>query len=929
MRLINRHYPLILMVLCLMTAATLRMPNLAHMPPGVHYDEAANGVLASEIAFEAYRPVFITSYTGKEALFFYLAGGLVRLLGDHLFVLRLTAVFTSLLTIAATYWLGRELCRDRRIAVLAAALLAVSFWHLLFSRLGFRVITQPLWQAITVAALLRGYRQNDWRWLTAAGVALGLTMYTYLAARLFPALLTLSLLPLLLNRAQWFRRWAQTVVIVLVATVVALPLLHFFWQHPETFWVRITQVAPGQSGLSLEDSMLRSLGMLFLQGDPYVRFNVPARPLFDWFWGGLLLVGWAALVVRWRQVTPDWQRAGYLVLMLGPLIMMLPTALATNEIVPSNLRAMGLIPFVFYLPAIGLMTLLSDLHQRFTRPQPTLAALTMTVLVLIGGGLYTERLYFRQWGTLPDVFWETDGDLTAVAHYLNTTDTTHKQIYIASPHYQHPTLAYLSAKYGQVKWLPQSQALVFPETGTAVYIYPHKSPLPAWAAPYFAGALPLASPLTPEGNPVYVAYEMTQTPPLTISQPHLAHFGQSITLLGYDTGEGAVNQTLPLTLYWRVNQAQAGDFTPFVHLEDAWGRRWSQVETFAYPSAQWVPGETIVQRVDLPIPPGAPPGDYTLRVGLFGGAAGGQLPRLDEHGRYAGSAILIKNVPVRAAGLPDDLPAPPFTLEQEIRPHLRLLGFARGGPEAATDEPYGLALWWLATRPISTTVTQIALLEASGSEYIITETQPVHNTYPFTNWQPPQFVIDQQTIIIPATVPAGEYQLVARFLDERGDISKRVNLGPLTVHTTQRLFTPPQFATAVNAVFGNEIELLGYSLNATSEAGKYTLNLIWQAIDKPKADYTVFVHLLQPDGACTPCAWQQDTMPQQGQYPTTRWLPGEVVIDTYQIVLPEGAALDAHPLEVGLYMAENGRRLQATRPDSPSSEAVYLEPISH
>jgi hypothetical protein len=35
--------------------------------------------------------------------------------------------------------------------------------------------------------------------------------------------------------------------------------------------------------------------------------------------------------------------------------MILPTALATSEIVPSNLRAIGLIPFIFYLPALGLI----------------------------------------------------------------------------------------------------------------------------------------------------------------------------------------------------------------------------------------------------------------------------------------------------------------------------------------------------------------------------------------------------------------------------------------------------------------------------------------------------------------------------------------------------------------------------------------------
>ncbi|VAW43104.1 hypothetical protein MNBD_CHLOROFLEXI01-4339, partial [hydrothermal vent metagenome] len=58
-----------------MVAATLRLADLPQVPAGVHYDEAANGTLAAEIGLKGERPIFITSYTGKEVLFFYLAGG--------------------------------------------------------------------------------------------------------------------------------------------------------------------------------------------------------------------------------------------------------------------------------------------------------------------------------------------------------------------------------------------------------------------------------------------------------------------------------------------------------------------------------------------------------------------------------------------------------------------------------------------------------------------------------------------------------------------------------------------------------------------------------------------------------------------------------------------------------------------------------------
>ncbi len=929
MRAIRYYHTLLFMLFCLMVAATLRIPDLTNIPGGMHYDEAANGTLVAQIAFDGYRPVFIASYTGKEVLFFYLAGGLTRLVGSSMFSLRLTAVYISLLTVAATYWLAMELKRDRRIALLAAALLAVSFWVLLFSRLGFRVNAQPLLQALTIAALWRGYRLNQWHCFVAAGVFLGLAAYTYLAVRLFPLLLLLALLPLLFDRANWKGRWLQTAVTLLIAFAITLPLLNYFRLHPDAFWVRISQVAPGENTLTIPQSYLKSLGMFFLQGDPYMRFNVPGRPLFDWFWGGLLLVGWGTLIFRWRKATADWQRGASLLLILAPLVMVLPTALAVNEIVPSNIRAFGLIPFIFYLPAIGLMTLLDDVHNRFGRPQPTTAALVIATLVLLVGSLFADRLYFRQWGVRADVFFETDGDLAAAARFLNELDATGKQLYVAAEHYQHPTVAFLSGKYGQVKWLPQSQAVVFPPGQTAVYIFPHNSPLPDWAAPYFAQATPLPSGLAPDGSPAFAAYELATMPPLTISHPVGDNFGGSVLLLGYDVGAGSPDRTLPLTLYWQVKMTQPGDFTPFVQLEDSQGQRWSQVETFAYPAGQWSPGEIIVQRVEVPVPAGAPPDDYRLRVGLFSGATGEVLPRLDANGRYAGSATFIEDVPIQATGLPDQIPQPPHRWESQVRPYLRLLGFERGAPEVAAGEQYGVALWWLATRTIAPTTIQFILRHSSSSEYPILETQPVYGRYPFGEWQPPQFIIDRQILPIPAAMPAGEYQLIARFFDENGEKLTGADLGLLTVNATQRLFTPPPFENDVNAILGNEITLLGYSLNATDEPGVYTLALVWQAAQLLADDYTIFVHLLQPDGTCNPCAWQQDVMPQQGQYPTTRWQVGEVVIDSYRIVLPETAPPGSYPLEVGIYLAEDGRRLQVTLPDGATSDAIRLEPIDN
>ncbi|MBK6712614.1 MAG: glycosyltransferase family 39 protein [Chloroflexi bacterium] len=923
---INRYHALVFMLLCLLAAAVLRLPDLQVVPPGVHYDEAANGILAAEIGRGESRPIFIESYTGKEVLFFYLAGALARLVGETVFALRLTAVFISLLTIAATYWLGRELLRDRRVALLAAALLAVSFWHLVFSRLGFRAISEPLLQALTAAALFRGLRRGQWRWLIMSGVCLGLTGYTYLAARLFPVPLLLAALPLLFQRQQYKLRWRQLAVVAGIGVVVVAPLLVYFVTHPDAFWVRIGQVGPASSRTLLE-SYGRTLQMFFLKGDPYVRFNVPERPLFSLFWGALLVVGWVVTLLSWRKLRADWQRAAAVLLLCVPFIMILPTALAVNEILPSNLRAIGLIPFIFYLPALGLVTLVDVLAQRLARPYlANTGFLVLCGVVLVAEGVALNRLYFDVWGANPALFVATDGDLTAVADFLNTLPPKPDEtIFVAALHYQHPTIAYLSDRYGEVKWLPGSAAFVWPVQGSALYIYPINSPLPDWAEPFLAGATALPTVNGPDGQPAFVAYRVTAVP--TINPPHAqtVHFGGAVTLLGYDVGPAAAGETAPLTLYWRIDAVPGADFMPFAHLEDAWGARWSQAQTFAYPVAQWQAGDVVVQRVDVPVPAGAPPGDYRVRLGWFDEASGERLPVLDGDGRFAGDSLVIEGLAVTAGTPPDLLPTPPFVVDQPVRRGLQLLGYERGGSAITTGETMDLAFWWLAEEPQPAISLRVEAFRADRTGRILLETQPVHGTYPFPSWATPQFVIDRQRLPIPVNLEPGEYRLTLHLFDAGNQSLFKADLGLLTVAQTERLFTAPDTQFPLAAIFGGEIRLLGYDLAAGEAAGTFDLRLVWQAITPPTADYTVFVHVLNQDGTC--CLWQQDALPQQGQYPTSRWLAGEVVVDEYQIALPEGTMPGYYPLEIGLYVAENGRRLQVQSPPLPPSDAVYLNPL--
>jgi hypothetical protein len=200
-------------------------------------------------------------------------------------------------------------------------------------------------------------------------------------------------------------------------------------------------------------------------------------------------------------------------------------------------------------------------------------------------------------------------------------------------------------------------------------------------------------------------------------------------------------------------------------------------------------------------------------------------------------------------------------------------------------------------------------------------TQPVHDTFPFDRWSTPGFVIDHQTPRVAESTPAGSYTLQLRLMDQIDDTIMTADLGQLLVHDSDRIYTPPKTAFPMDAEFGKEIEFLGYDLES-SDLGRYNLRLVWRAAREPSENYTVFVHLLDRDGTC--CLWQSSEVPRQGSSPTDDWLPGEVVIDEYEIEIPEELAAGQYALEIGFFLAESGVRLLVDVPGMRQQDSLLL-----
>ena len=126
------------MIGILLLAAVFRFAAIDAAPPGWRDDELIEFNMDRRIA-DGWRPLFIAEAEGHEPLYHYLHAGTLVLFGDNIIGYKWLPMACGLLTIALSYALARKMFGGKA-ALLTAALLAVSFWPIMYSRFGVRHI---------------------------------------------------------------------------------------------------------------------------------------------------------------------------------------------------------------------------------------------------------------------------------------------------------------------------------------------------------------------------------------------------------------------------------------------------------------------------------------------------------------------------------------------------------------------------------------------------------------------------------------------------------------------------------------------------------------------------------------------------------------------------------------------------------------------
>jgi hypothetical protein len=314
----------------------------------------------------------------------------------------------------------------------------------------------------------------------------------------------------------------------------------------------------------------------------------------------------------------------------------------------------------------------------------------------------------------------------------------------------------------------------------------------------------------------------------------------------------------------------------------------------------------------LLLPPGIPPGAYTLGLVLSQGEQ--LLPLAGTADQFVAT---LSTVEVPAQATPRDA-----LQALDVRPlHA---AFANGLSIEGTQPlpqrlsqgyPLNVELWWRVDKPLA--AEPILFLQAVAGSNVVAalEERLVGGNSAVTSWPAGALIRDRHSLLLPASAPAGHLRIICGLLDpdsrERFSTSAgtdHIFLGTVQVEPVAREFSRPALPLEPAEVpFGQVAVLEGFliqELQAT-DSTHLQVTLVWKASSEPRESLKSFVHLSCGQTILA----QSDHAP--GAAPTTTWLPGQYIVDEHRLRLPgpEQACPARIELYVGLYSERTRERI--------------------
>lgn len=433
---------LVSLAIILALAGFFRFWQLAQIPPGLYPDVAINGNDALQALKTNNLKIFYPENTGREGLFINLIALSFKFFGASVLAIKIVPAIIGFLTVLGLYlftkslfgWLGQN--KSELIALLSSFFITIGFWHVNFSRLGFRAIMIPFCLVWAFYFLLEAAIKNqkgvaDKNSLTAtiyfilAGIFFGLGFHTYISFRVAPLILIPVLIFEIINH--WPRlkelrknysffsflkqtyikdiRWRWDVFFAVIV-LIALPIGIYFFRHPADFLGRSSQVSAFASDnpvKTLIENTVKTLGQFVAYGDGNWRHNISGSPEIFWPLIPFFLAGFFYSLVQifrpknyreknWPVLSAFWFLLVWWSVMLLPSIM-------SNEGLPHSLRSIGAIPPSYIFTGFGFFLFIKFLQARWQNKKSLKIAyclLLVSAICLIAVEYYRYFIYWAQ-----------------------------------------------------------------------------------------------------------------------------------------------------------------------------------------------------------------------------------------------------------------------------------------------------------------------------------------------------------------------------------------------------------------------------------------------------------------------------------------------------------------------------------------------------
>ncbi|RME45889.1 MAG: phospholipid carrier-dependent glycosyltransferase [Chloroflexi bacterium] len=408
----RRHrLELVVVTVMTLTAGALRFVALGTIPDVVSGDEGKIGMLALSVLKGELNNMMATIF-GHSTMYIFAMAGAMKLFGVNVMGLRLLSALGGTLTVPALYVLARRMF-GVRVAVIAAALLTVSHFHLHFSRIIVAgSIQDALFATLAFYFFLTGLEERSPFRFVLSALVIGIHLYIYMGARLLILLLPAYVFALWITDQELVRENLGNLLTFVGALIVmSAPMALWAVEHTAEFMARANQVGIIQSGWLANEAhrtgqsqfsiLVHLLVQAFLTVNyyPAKAFYNSTLPMLDFLSGATFILGLAYslyhITDRRHLLLNAWFWSGIVV---GGALVVLPADAAY--------RIMIIFPAVCIFAALGWDRLIEFGVREMPAKKVTMNAFTAVFIVLVTVlNLkayfidYAQSCRYEDWGT--------------------------------------------------------------------------------------------------------------------------------------------------------------------------------------------------------------------------------------------------------------------------------------------------------------------------------------------------------------------------------------------------------------------------------------------------------------------------------------------------------------------------------------------------